>query len=180
MADKKYGSTPDRLGRLATFYQREAQKCARAKAHFGAVVMQTSALEAALQSICAIYIKDVKTTSVYQKKKFRSVRNKVLELRLDQLIRIADELQWFPSRRIMWAGKRTNLAGFAHEVRKVRNLVHPGLWARERSNVTKFTKATYDAVYEVCDVANSWLIHRIEQGLLKAMAREENKKRGSS
>jgi hypothetical protein len=40
----------------------------------------------------------------------------------------------------------------------------------------KFTKAIYDIVYEVFDVANSWLIHKIQKEMLKRMAREERTK----
>jgi len=135
--------------------------------------MQVSALEAALQAMCFIYPNDVKKTAVYRNKKFRGTRNKALEFSLKQLIDIAAELSWFPSKQITWAGKRATLAGFSHEIREVRNLVHPGKSARERSPMMKFTKGIYEVVYEVFDVATSWLRHRVEQGLLKAMEREE-------
>lgn len=150
----------------------------KGKAYLAAVVMQVAALEAALQSMCAVYLDDVKKTTVYQAKRFRRKRNRALEFTLKQLIDIAAELGWFPPKRMTWAGRRTNLAGFAHEVREFRNFVHPGRLAKDRTP-PKFSKGMYEVVYEICEVANSWLIHRVEQGLLKVMQREERKKRGA-
>lgn len=66
--------------------------------------------------------------------------------------------------------------GFSHEIRKVRNNVHPGVWSRDRSDPLKFTKSVYGVVDEVIDVANSWLLHRVDKNLLKAMKKEEKKK----
>lgn len=167
----------DRLGKLANFYKREADKCLRGRAYLAACVMQAAALEAFLQAMCFLYPEDIKKTTVYQKKKkngFRRKRNKALDFKYFELINIADELSWFPAKRITW-GKRTNVAGFVHELRKLRNYVHPGVWAPERPSTMKFTKVVYDGVYEIFDVANSWLIHRIHEGLRKNMKRDEQK-----
>jgi hypothetical protein len=154
----------DRLGKLATFYHRRACKCSRARAYFAASVMQGAALEAALQAMCFLYPNEVKKTTVYQRKKFEGKRNKALEFNLYQLIKIAEELAWFPPKCVTWAGKRKTLAGFSHEVRELRNFVDPGKWAREHPDTTKFTKYAYDAVYEVFDVATGWLLHRVHDG----------------
>jgi hypothetical protein len=68
-------------------------------------------------------------------------------------------------------GKRTSLAGFAHEIRKLRNFVHPGVWARERTP-TKFSKKSHEVILEVFDVATSWLVHRVHQSIHKRMRKE--------
>jgi hypothetical protein len=68
------------------------------------------------------------------------------------------------------SGMRTTSGGFAHEIRKIRNCVHPGVWARERSEPLRFTKGVYRVVYQVFDVANSWLLHRVEKSLLRDTA----------
>ena len=104
-------NTADRLIELATFYHREAGRCARGRAYLGAIVMQVSALEAALQAMCSMYIADVKKTPTWQKKRFRGRRNRALELTLEQLIDIADEMSSFPSKKVTWAGK-THDAGW--------------------------------------------------------------------
>jgi hypothetical protein len=59
----------------------------------------------------------------------------------------------------------------------MRNRVHPGEWARERPVPLKFTKKVYEIIYEVNEVAISWLLHRVEKSLLSAM--ERAKKKGS-
>lgn len=140
----------------------------RGRAYLAACVMQGASLEASLQAMCFLYPKPVKTTTVFQKKRFRGKRNKALEFTYYELINIADELSWFPPKRITW-GKRTTLAGFVHELRKLRNYVHPGVWAPERPDTMRFTKGVYGVAYEIFDVANSWLLHRINDSLRKGM-----------
>jgi len=158
----------ERLSKLALFYDREATKCARSKAYLAACVMQGAALEASLHAMCFLYPQKVKKTTVYQKKRFRTKRNKALEFKFYELINIADELVWFPPKKITW-GKRTTLAGFAHELRKLRNYVHPGVWAPELPSTMKFTKGVYSVAYEIFDVANSWLLHRVNESLAKSL-----------
>ena len=158
----------DRLGKLAGFYHREARKCVKARAYLAACVMQGAALESSLHAMCFLYPDHVKKTTVYQRKKFRRKRNKALDFKYYELINIADELGWFPPKRITW-GKRTTLAGFAHELRKLRNYVPPSVWAPEQPNTMKFTKAVYGVAYEIFDVASSWLLHRVHESLRKRM-----------
>jgi hypothetical protein len=164
----------DRLGNLATFYHREARKCSRVRAYIAASTMQGAALEAVLQAMCFLYPNEVKKTRVYQRKKFQGQRYKALEFKLYHLIKIAEELAWFPPQRVTWGGKRKTLAGLSHEVRELRNFVHPGKWAREHPNTTKFGKGVYDAVYEVFEVATDWLLHRVHESLRAHMKRGRN------
>lgn len=159
----------DRLVELFDIYRREARRCSRAKAYLAATIMQVAAFEAGLQAMCVLYPEEVKRTAVYAKKRFRGKRNRALEFSLNQLIDIANELGWYPPRQITWAKKRTTVAGFAHEVRKVRNFIHPGAWARQRSEPLRFTKGVYGVVNEIIDVSNSWLLHRLEKSFLKRM-----------
>jgi len=126
----------DRLGNIAVFYHQEARKCSKGRAYFSACRLQVAALEASLQAMCSLYLQDVKTTPMYQRKRFRTKRNRVLEFSLYELINIADELSWFPRKKFSWAGNRATIAGFAHEIRDLRNYVHPGRWARENPKTT--------------------------------------------
>ncbi len=127
-------------------YLHEARKCTRGKAYLAATVMQVAALEAGLQAMCFIYPEEVKKSSVYAKKRFRGKRNKALEFSLYELITIVEELRWFPPNRTTWAGKRATVGGFSHQIRNVRNFVHPGVRAGERSDPLKFTKGLYGVV----------------------------------
>jgi hypothetical protein len=161
----------DRLGKFARYYHREAGRCARARAYLGASIMQVAALEASLQAMCFLYPEQLKKSTVYQRKRFRRKRHRALELSLYELIDIAEALSWFPPKRVSWGGKRASVAGFAHEIRKLRNFLHPGVWAREHPDM-RFSKAAYDVVHEVFDVATSWLLYRVHESLRKRMKRE--------
>lgn len=161
----------DRLQRTARVYHLEARKCLRGKAYLAACVMQGAALEGLLQAMCFVYPEDVKKTAVYQKKKkrgFRRKRNRALDFGYAELIDIAAELEWFPSRRFVVWGKRTNVAGFVHELRKLRNYVHPGVWAPEQKPL-KFTKGVFDVVFEIFEVANDWLLGHVQKSILKSI-----------
>ena len=75
--------------------------------------MQAAALEGMLQAMCTIYMENVKTTAVYQRKRFLEKRNRAFEFTLHELINIASELSWFPAKKIRYAGKITNLPNLA-------------------------------------------------------------------
>jgi hypothetical protein len=81
--------------------------------------MQVAALEAVLQAMCFLFPNEVKRTAVYQRKKFKRRRTKALEFNLYELIKIAEECAWFPSKYVVWGSKRKTLAGFSHEVREL-------------------------------------------------------------
>lgn len=166
----------DRLIETAGRYHREARKCVRARAYLPACIMQVSVLETALMAMCFLYPVQVRRTTTFLKKKFRRRRSKALDFTLYELIRIADELGWFPSKVITW-GKRATLAGFAHQIRKLRNFVHPSVWAAERSETTPFNKATFEVVYEIYEVANSWLVQHVESNIAKRLQREDTRAR---
>jgi hypothetical protein len=134
--------------------------------------MQIAVLEASLQAMCFLYPEEAKRTATFGKKRFRRKRNRALEFTLNELINLAEEAGWFPQKQVLWAGKRASLCGFTHEIRKLRNFVHPAVWAQERPPNTKFSKGVFGVVYKVFDVANSWLLHRIEKSLAKRMKRE--------
>lgn len=63
------------------------------------------------------------------------------------------------------------MASFVHELRKLRNYIHSGVIAPLNKPV-KFTKGVFNVVFEIFDMANSWIIHRAEQNLVKRMEQE--------
>jgi hypothetical protein len=162
----------DRLTRLAIFYNKEAGKCSSAKAYLAACIMQTSALEAMLDGMCFLFQEEAKRTPTYQKKKFRRKRSKALDFTLNELIKIADEAGWFPPKRITW-GKRATLAGFVHELRNLRNYVHPGKCAPEKPDTLKFNKRVFGVAMEIFEVAHAWLLHHIHIDLRKRLEKED-------
>jgi hypothetical protein len=165
----------DRLTKLALYYDKEAHRCLKAKAFFAATVMQVAALEAMLQGMCFLFPDEIRCTNTYQKKRFRRKRYRSLEFTLKELIQIANETNWLPARKITWAGMRTDLAGFAQEIRELRNHVHPGKWARRRNSAIRFSKGTFETVKEIFDVTHDWLLHHLNKRLLAAIERSERK-----
>jgi len=163
----------DRLIEVANHYHREARKCAKARAYLAACVMQASALEAGLHAMCFLFPEQVKKSTVYQKKKFKRKRSRALDFKYYELINIADELSWFPQKRVTFAGSRATLAGFVHGLRDLRNHVHGSVWAPKRPETLRFTSNTYKVAYEVFDVANLWLLHRVRESLRKSFERED-------
>jgi hypothetical protein len=65
---------------------------------------------------------------------------------------------------------RTNVAGFVHELRGLRNYVHPGVWSREQKPL-RFTKGVFNVVFEIFEVANDWLLHHVHKSMLKKIER---------
>lgn len=164
----------ERLQRSARLYHREAGRCLKGRAFLAACVMQAAALEGLLQAMCFLYPAQVKKTRVYQKKLkrgFRRKRNRALDFSYSELISIASELSWFPSKRVRVWGRRTSLAGFVHELRNLRNYVHPGVLAPKDQPV-KFTKGVFNVVFEIFEVANSWLLHHVETSIRTKMERD--------
>jgi hypothetical protein len=71
----------------------------RSRSFLAAAIMQVSALEAALQAMCFLYPKEVRRTTVFQRKRFKGTRYRALAFSLYEPINIADELAWFPPKK---------------------------------------------------------------------------------
>ncbi len=165
----------DRLTKLAAFYDREALRCAKARAYFAAAVLQAAALEAMLHSMCSLYPEEVKKTTVYKGWKFKTKRNRFLEFKFAHLINIAKELKWFPPKQTTWAGSRGDLAHFADGMREIRNHVHADKWARQVSVPIVYRKGNWEMVKEIFEVAQGWLAHHVNQSLLRGIERSERR-----
>jgi NurA-like 5'-3' nuclease len=165
----------DRLVKLAVFYDREALRCANARAYFAATVLESAALEAMLYGMCSLFSDDVKRTTIYKNWKFKTRRNRFLEFKFSHLIKIAKELEWFPKKRVRWAGRRGDLADFTHDMRDTRNHIHADKWARHVSHSLNYRKANWETVKEIFEVAHSWLTHNLNKRLLRDIERAEKR-----
>lgn len=166
----------ERLGKLARFYDREAQRCTKGRAYFAAAVFESAALEAMLHAMCCLYPEAVRRTQVYQRRNFKpKKRFRSLEFSLYELIKIAKELSWFPPKRILWAGKRGDLALFVQGMREIRNHLHPAKWARQRSVPITYKKANFAFVEEIFEISHTWLLHHVHMSLAKDIKRKERK-----
>jgi hypothetical protein len=175
-ASKSYSSsvfarpvdTSDRFAKISLFYHREAERCAGNRAYFAATVLTGAALEAMLLSMCYVKDRRVRRAPTYRKRKFRSKRNRFLEFNLYQLISIATELKWIPSKEITVNGRKTNLEELLHYARVTRNLIHPGAWAGH-GGPSRMRKSEYESVNEIFDVTREWLLQGIMLSLRRKM-----------
>lgn len=156
---------------MSLFYHREAERCASKRAYFAACILTAAALEAILLSMCYIEDRTVRRTAIYKQKRFKSGRNRFLEFNLYQLIGIAAELKWIPPKEIRVNGRKTTLQELLHTVRNARNLIHPGVWAKE-GGPGRMPKSMYVSIYEIFDVTREWLLQRVMLGLRQKMHEE--------
>jgi hypothetical protein len=163
--------TSDRLAKMSLFYHREAERCIGERAYFAACILTAAALEAILLSMCYVEDRAVRRAAAYKQKRFKFARNRFLEFNLYQLIGIAAELKWIPSNEIRVNGRKTTLEELLHTVRTTRNLIHPGVWAKE-GGPGRMSKSTYESIYEIFDVTREWLLQRVTLGLRRTMHEE--------
>ena len=64
-----------------------------------------------------------------RRKRASEGRETRLDFNYSELISIAEELSWFPPKKVVVWARRTSLTGFVHELRGLRNYVHPGVLA---------------------------------------------------
>lgn len=124
-----------------------------------------------LLSMCYVEDRQVRSTLVYKQRKFRSKRNRFLEFNLFQLIEIAAELKWIPSKEIKLKRRKTTLRELMHGARDTRNMIHPGAWVRG-GGPRRVYKESYAFVYDVFDLTRQWLLQRVELSLRQTMHRE--------
>jgi len=115
--------------------------------------------------------RQVRSTAVYKQKKFKSKRNRFLEFNLFQLISIAAELKWIPSKEIKVNGRKKTLQMLLHSVRNTRNMIHPGVWAKE-GGPSRIYKSGYAEVFDIFDLTREWLLQRIDLSIRQQMHRE--------
>ena len=145
----------ERLGKLARFITVKLNDVPREK-ELLLRCLRSAALEAMLHAMCCLYSEAVRRTQVYQRRNFKpKKRFRSLEFSLYELIKIAKELSWFPPKRILWAGKRGDLALFVQGMREIRNHLHPAKWARQRSVPITYKKANFAFVEEIFEISHT-------------------------
>ena len=137
-------NTSEREDKLVTRYHTEAQICAEAGAYLAACVMLGAAIEGALVSMAEAeeLRPDVERASSAVRDK-KGVLVPPDEWSFGQLLALARELEWLPANLLPdedidldEALERGDVGDFVEYVREVRNLVHPGKYAREYPDVS--------------------------------------------
>ncbi len=172
----------ERLNILFTRYRGEAQVCAEAGGYLAACVMLGAALEGALVSMA-----ELKALRPDIEKSSEAVRDKNGDLvppenwPFRKLLALAKELNWLPAKLppdedidLHEALERGDVGDFVEYVKEVRNLVHPGKYAREYPDVSIGDKH-YEDCYTVFGLSIRHLMWRLD--LLRVDAMRKAQKR---
>src|SRR6266853_67237 len=128
------------LLRLSRMYRREALKCKGAKAYLAGCITIASALESVLMAMFHLFGDKVQENCRIPTRNGRP--KKLLKWTLNELLRVANEMQWLPrglGDGEEWKARRARIGDYAEFVRQVRNLVHATRYIKDygKRRVTK-------------------------------------------
>jgi hypothetical protein len=153
------------LNRLLRLYSREAKRAIEAKAYLASCVMQAAVIETQLALMVDSYLDEAVATGKYPIRK--KVPKPIFDLTLAQLISIAKAAGWLPTAlehaKDEWSLRKAKIGDFAEVAREIRNLVHPGSYARYHTK-KRVTKLMAESLAHISDGVNNWLLTRIDQG----------------
>jgi len=161
--------------RLARQYHREAEKCQEAKAYLAGCVMIGAAFEAMLLSFANCYPEEASMASAAPRRK-GAVRP-LLDWSLTNLLVVAKECSWLPSGLSTdeeWDEAKAQIADYGEVIKHIRNLVHPARYVIDFFH-KKVTKKYFEAVFEIIEVTNDYLLNKINKSLREAVQREQAK-----
>jgi hypothetical protein len=161
------------LYRLYRLYWREASRCETDKAYLAGCVMLGSALECLLLLFTHVHHDEAMQTRTAVEKKLKIER--LLRWDLAQLVGVAKDTKWLPyglklykrrtpkgeiEVRSKWNPRKAKIGDYVTVLRDIRNLVHPGRYAREHRG-TRITKKYFDGCEEVLTIGRDWLLEKI-------------------
>ena len=164
------------LSRLIGRFDKEAERCAAARAYYAACVMQGAVLEGLLISICDCYDDEVRSYLESLPATERP-RGQLLRWDLDHLIKIAVALEWLPGRKRARGPRK--IGDWLLLVKELRNLSHPGRHLRDYPNVT-LRKAHYMDSYAIVRAASDHLYAKVTGDLSTEIEKYEHKRRTGS
>ena len=164
------------LRRIFGYYQKETERCRRAKAYLAGCVMAGAELETALILMINAYPDDAMATNKLPRQK-KAIKP-LLNWNLAELLRVAKAAEWLPSGleygKDDWNAKKANVGDYAEVVRDMRNLAHPARYMEDHYK-KRVTKKYLDSVLDTINAVSSSLYSRIEKSLLQRMKEEENR-----
>lgn len=158
--------------RLARYYYREAKKCRNSGAFLAGCIMIGAAFEAFLIAFVNCYPNEAIASEVAPRQ--RKVPKPLLDWSLADLLAVAKERNWLPSRLSPddeWDEARAEIGDYAEVIRHIRNLVHPARYALDLPR-KRITKRYLESVFEILNVANDYLLNKIEDSLREALERD--------
>ena len=119
------------LFKITNRYREEAERCYKDNCYLLSFVAYGAALEGVLLAMCFCYPEKVRKTKNYQnyRKRIKRKRGLFLKLTLNDLLKIAEELDWVPfQEKVEDAGTARD---WVYWVKQTRNLVHPAKWLKK-------------------------------------------------
>lgn len=92
------------------------------------------------------------------------------EWSLAELLAVAKERGWLPSSLSLseeWDEKKAHIGDWAEILRQIRNLIHPTRYMRDLPS-KRITKRYLEALFEIFEVANEYLMNKIGESLRTA------------
>jgi hypothetical protein len=129
---------------LIELYESEAQKSAQAKAYYAAITMISSAAEARILLECIRQRAKVRIVIRKLPQKLKPASPDPLKWSLTSLINVAKEADWLPN--IDDGDVVHVVAGWAHRLRTIRNLLHPGRHILDKPHATLGKEEWLDAL----------------------------------
>lgn len=161
------------LIRLINAYDREVQRCTKARAYYAASAFLGAQLEGMLLGMCDLFPEDVRKWFAKLPPKERRKKNAIDRWDLDTLFRVARDLEWLPARSNPRGHYK--IGDWVNLIKEMRNLVHPGRHLRDYPKLRIGNTHLRDAK-DVFNAANSWLMAKIGDDLERAIKREESRK----
>jgi hypothetical protein len=153
------------LLRLSRAYRREASRCQTSKSYLAGCAVVAAALEALLLAMIHIYGDEVESAGLVVKTNGRP--KQLLKWKLHEMIDVAAKMNWLP----LTAKGGKGIGTYAHQVRQIRNLLHPARYLQDHS-ASRITARYLKNCVEIVDSANDWLGTKVDASLIKTMQEE--------
>ena len=154
----------ERAHLLASRYEAESRRCAKAGAFLGAAILVAAALEASILCMCSLYKPEV---VAYLRRLRKRPSRQLTRWGLHDCLRVATGVGWLPAR----VGRRGSRWTPFQLVRRLRNLVHPGVAVRQQTRLY-VGRRRWETTRQLFVDATDHLYLRIEVDLRRAMRRE--------
>lgn len=165
----------ERLVQIVSFYRSEAERCRKTKSFFAGSIMLGAELEGLLLAMVELYSAEVQRSPLTKEicKEYDGRGKKsYYDWDLFGLLRIAKDMGWLPSGDGS-TEEKAGIGDYAEIVRRIRNFIHPGFWAREYPEVN-IEREDFENYLEVLEIARDWLRAKVERSLKEEIDKWEN------
>jgi hypothetical protein len=170
----------ERLQEIILSYRSEVERCRKAKAFLAGTVMLGAEVEGLLLAMMELYSAEVQQNLLVRKisKKYEKKGKKsYYDWSFFDLLKIAKDMGWLPSSLSPSDGfseEKAEIGDYIEIVRTARNLVHPGLWAREYPEI-EIKKEDIENYLYILEVARTWLRNKVVESIREEIDRREKR-----